>query len=83
MGKKKKSPSPAAGIGIVGPDYIQVLSGTIASKSIRLILCGESHSDAIDVTRRGGGVIKEGWVLTDIVELMGGMVGKFGSEQCR
>ena len=79
MGKKKSS-STTAGIGIVGPDYIQVLSGTIASKSIRLILCGESHSDAIDVTRKDGGVVKEGWVLTDIIELMGMMVGKFDGD---
>ena len=88
MAKKKKksktssangaAASPSSSRGVVGPDYVQVLSGTLSSKSLRLVLCGESHTDAIDVTRRGGGVIREGWVDTDIVELTGEMVGKFG-----
>mmetsp|Transcript_17601 Transcript_17601/g.38112 ORF Transcript_17601/g.38112 Transcript_17601/m.38112 type:complete len:813 (+) Transcript_17601:1-2439(+) len=84
MGKsKKKSKSAkkaadAASRGVVGPDYIQVLAGIIASKSISLILCGESHHDAIDVTRAGGGKIKEGWIATDLIELTAEMVGKFG-----
>jgi hypothetical protein len=87
MAKKKKSKtssangaaaSPSSSRGVVGPDYVQVLSGTLSSKSLRLVLCGESHTDAIDVTRRGGGIIREGWVDTDIVELTGEMVGKFG-----
>ena len=87
MAKKKKSKTSSANgaaasssssRGVVGPDYVQVLSGTLSSKSLRLVLCGESHTDAIDVTRRGGGIIKEGWVDTDIVELSGEMVGKFG-----
>jgi len=57
---------------IVGPNYVQVLQGSIlgrnngnsnTSNKISLILCGESHEDAIDATRRGG-VFEgdEGWV---------------------
>lgn len=76
--KKKKAAAAAASRGVVGPDYIQVLSGSLASKNITLILCGESHHDAIDVTRAGGGKIKEGWMKTDFIELSGEMVGKIG-----
>jgi len=83
MGKKKsnsakKTAAAAASRGVVGPDYIQVLTGSIASKSISLILCGESHHDAIDITRAGGGKVKEGWVPTDLFELTGEMVGRWG-----
>eukprot|EP00980_Cylindrotheca_fusiformis_P009474 scaffold2070_cov105-Cylindrotheca_fusiformis.AAC.5 len=59
-------------ISIVGPDCIQVLQGTISysnttkKKNVSLILCGESHQDAIDVTRRGGKFdAKEGWMNSD------------------
>ncbi|KAL7533123.1 hypothetical protein ACHAXR_006683, partial [Thalassiosira sp. AJA248-18] len=83
MGKKKsksakKAAAAAASRGVVGPDYIQLLTGCIASKSISLILCGESHHDAIDITRAGGGKIKEGWEPTDYIELTGEMIGKVG-----
>ena len=56
----------------------QVLTGRIAAKSVALILCGESHHDAIDVTRAGGGKVQEGWVAADAVELTAEMAGKHG-----
>ena len=59
--KKKKAAAAAASRGVVGPDYIQVLSGSLASKNITLILCGESHHDlltshvpAVEKSRKGG-----------------------------
>ena len=82
MGKKKssakKAANAAASRGVVGPNYFQVLTGSIASKSISLILCGESHNDAIDITRAGGGKVKEGWEPTDYQELTAELVGRFG-----
>ena len=48
---------------IVGPDYMQCLTGRLFQKDVTLILCGESHQDAIDVTRRKGILVpKEGWI---------------------
>jgi hypothetical protein len=48
---------------VVGPNCIQVLQGTLLNKQVALILCGESHEDAIDVTRkRGIFEAKEGWI---------------------
>lgn len=50
-------------VSIVGPDYIQLLQGELLDKNVCLVLCGESHKDAIDVTRKGGIVdAKEGWI---------------------
>jgi hypothetical protein len=50
-------------VNIVGPDCIQVLQGKLFQKEVALVLCGESHFDAIDVTRQGGYFhAKEGWV---------------------
>ena len=79
INKSKKAKAAAAcSRGGVGPDYVRVLSGTLASKSISLILCGESHRDAIDVTRANGGKVDEGWAETNVVELTSEMVGKMG-----
>lgn len=48
---------------MVGPDYIQILHGSLFEQEISLILCGESHQDAIDVTRRDGKFDgEEGWI---------------------
>ena len=48
---------------IVGPDSIQVLQGNLFGKKVALVLCGETHEDAIDVTRKGGIFDpKEGWI---------------------
>lgn len=61
--KKKKQTQPTPDI--VGPDYVQVLRGEILNKKVSIILCGESHEDAIDVTRSGGFFKpKEGWIAT-------------------
>ena len=50
-------------ISIVGPDNIQVLQGSLLDKQVVLVLCGESHEDAIDVTRKGAIFeSKEGWI---------------------
>ena len=50
-------------VSVVGPDYIQVLQGTLLNKHVALVLCGESHEDAIDVTRKRGTFdAKEGWI---------------------
>jgi hypothetical protein len=58
-------------VSIVGPDCIQVLQGSLFANPnqqqqqqvVSLILCGESHQDAMDVTRRGGRFDgKEGWI---------------------
>ena len=75
--KAKAAAAAAAARGVIGPDYIQLISGTLASKQVNIILCGESHEDAIDVSRSGGKT-KEGWVATDAVDLMAEMVGKTG-----
>jgi len=77
----KKAAATAASRGVVGPDYIQLLTGTIVSKSISLILCGESHHDAIDVTRTGGGKVEEGFLDTDFINLTAEMVGKYRGEE--
>jgi len=77
--KKSKAAKAASARGVVGPNYFQVLTGCIANKNISLILVGESHEDAIDITRIGGGKIKEGWISTNYIDLTGEMVGKFGS----
>jgi len=59
--KKKLSSQPIPDL--VGPDYIQVLTGKLFAKKVNVILCGESHEDAIDVTRSGGYFKpKEGWI---------------------
>lgn len=87
MGSKKKKRSKAAAAaaaaattrGIVGPDYIQLLTGTLSSKAVSIILCGESHEDAIDVTRSNGGKVMEGWISTNVVDLVAEMVGKAGA----
>ena len=75
--KAKAAAAAAAARGVIGPDYIQLISGTLASKQVNIILCGESHEDAIDISRSGGKT-KEGWVVTDAVDLMAEMVGKAG-----
>ena len=57
---KRKIENHAA---IVGPDYMQCLTGRLFQKDVTLVLCGESHQDAIDVTRRKGIFVpKEGWI---------------------
>ena len=41
----------------------QVLRGQICGHNVALILCGEAHEDAIDVTRKDGYFLpKEGWI---------------------
>lgn len=53
---------------IVGPDCIQVLNGNLfgGGKDVSIVLCGESHQDSMDVTRRGGRFDgKEGWIKKD------------------
>ena len=81
--KKKKNKSAAtqaaASRGVVGPDYIQVLtsSGKIAGRSVSLILCGESHRDAIDVTRANGGEEKLGWQSTGRFDFVAEVMGKY------
>jgi len=75
--KAKAAAAAAAARGVIGPDYIQLISGCISGKQVNVILCGESHEDAIDVTRSGG-MSKEGWVATDAIDLTAEMVGKVG-----
>jgi len=67
--KKNRETSKFKDISVVGPDYIQVLHGSLYNNAgeepqeVSLVLCGESHEDAIDVTRRGGKFSgKEGWI---------------------
>ncbi|CAJ1959736.1 unnamed protein product [Cylindrotheca closterium] len=67
--KKNRETDKFKDVTIVGPDYIQILHGSLTDpqqqqqQEIALILCGESHEDAIDVTRRGGKFSgKEGWI---------------------
>jgi hypothetical protein len=58
--QRKKAENDVA---IVGPDYVQLLTGRLFHKDVALVLYGESHQDAIDVTRKGGVFIpKEGWI---------------------
>jgi hypothetical protein len=60
---KKKKKKADKDISIVGPDFIQILKGCTHDKQVTLVLCGESHEDAMDVTRRGGRFSpKEGWI---------------------
>lgn len=41
----------------------QLLRGQLFGKEVALILCGEAHEDAIDVTRKDGYFLpKEGWI---------------------
>ena len=59
----KTSSNHDEAISIVGPDCIEVLKGQLLEKNVALVLCGESHEDAIDVTRKGGRFDgKEGWI---------------------
>jgi hypothetical protein len=61
--KKKKNRPLHEEISVVGPDKIQLLQGDLFGKKVALFLCGESHHDAIDVTRSNGRFLpKEGWV---------------------
>lgn len=64
--KKNREASKFKDITVVGPDYIQILHGSLFGdddQEVSLLLCGESHQDAIDVTRRGGKFDgKEGWI---------------------
>ena len=61
---KKKQKSKQQHPLVVGPSYVQVLQhANFLDKHVTLVLCGESHEDAIDVTRKGGIMEpKEGWV---------------------
>ena len=76
--KKKRQVNGKDEISIVGPDYFQLLQGKLFDKQVALILCGESHEDAVDVTRKGGIFdAKEGWIdlprdniMVDFVEEM-------------
>eukprot|EP00586_Coscinodiscus_wailesii_P020411 CAMPEP_0172502740 /NCGR_PEP_ID=MMETSP1066-20121228/162477_1 /TAXON_ID=671091 /ORGANISM="Coscinodiscus wailesii, Strain CCMP2513" /LENGTH=774 /DNA_ID=CAMNT_0013278107 /DNA_START=246 /DNA_END=2567 /DNA_ORIENTATION=+ len=60
--KKKSKASSSSHPKIVGPNYIRVLRGNMPQKKndkqpstpVAIILCGESHEDAIDVTRSRG-----------------------------
>ena len=65
MPNKSRQKSSDEIISVVGPDCIEVLQGTLfdGKKSVTVVLCGESHEDAIDVTRKGGRFdAKEGWI---------------------
>ncbi|CAJ1351972.1 unnamed protein product [Effrenium voratum] len=49
-----------------GPSTIQTLRGRLQGREVALVLCGESHEDAIDLTRRRGVVAaEEGWIAVD------------------
>ncbi|CAJ1418079.1 unnamed protein product [Effrenium voratum] len=39
---------------LTGPSHIQVLRGSLAGREVALILCGEAHEDAVDLTRPSG-----------------------------
>ena len=68
--KKNKNEHDVA---IVGPDYLQSLTGRLFQKDVTLLLFGESHQDAIDVTRRGGILeAKEGWIPVGVAAAAGG-----------
>lgn len=67
--KKKKTkearenPNPS----VVGPDLFLLLQGSLfdSKKNVALVLCGESHNDAVDITRRsppGKFEPTEGWI---------------------
>ena len=71
----KSAPTPRASVGtlsketmhVVGPDYMQVLRGRLFGKEVALILCGEAHEDAIDVTRKDGFFLpQEGFVDSSV-----------------
>jgi hypothetical protein len=36
---------------VVGPDLFLLLQGRLFEKNVALILCGETHHDAIEITR--------------------------------
>jgi len=83
--KKKKSAAAAAAAAdrpVVGPDYAQLLRGSLFGRDVALLLCGESHEDAVDVTRPGGKFMpNEGWVRTEVPDLAAEMYGRtFGSD---
>mmetsp|Transcript_13517 Transcript_13517/g.29845 ORF Transcript_13517/g.29845 Transcript_13517/m.29845 type:complete len:130 (+) Transcript_13517:251-640(+) len=61
-GAKKKSSAPKAAAAssggasakppkVCGPSFIETLRGKIFGKDVALILCGEAHEEAIDLTR--------------------------------
>jgi hypothetical protein len=69
--KKRKNNKNNEVVSIVGPDSMQVLQGTLFGKNVSLVLCGETHEDAIDVTRKGGVFeAKEGWIELNKSEIM-------------
>eukprot|EP00746_Dinoflagellata_sp_MGD_P003254 gnl/MRDRNA2_/MRDRNA2_106312_c0_seq1.p1 gnl/MRDRNA2_/MRDRNA2_106312_c0~~gnl/MRDRNA2_/MRDRNA2_106312_c0_seq1.p1 ORF type:complete len:844 (+),score=147.29 gnl/MRDRNA2_/MRDRNA2_106312_c0_seq1:135-2534(+) len=48
---------------MAGPEKIQTLRGQLLGREVALIFCGESHHDAIDLTRSKSKVeAEEGWV---------------------
>ena len=73
-------PRPA----VVGPDYMQILKGTLAGRDMALILCGESHEDALDVTRSAGRFDpEEGWINAKLEDLVSLSTEKTSEEEAR
>ncbi|OLQ10319.1 hypothetical protein AK812_SmicGene5993 [Symbiodinium microadriaticum] len=55
---------------VSGPSTIQTLRGELCGRKVALILCGEAHEDALDLTRKGSIIAaKMGWVPLDPLEL--------------
>ena len=48
---------------VCGPEWVQTLRGELLGREVVLVVCGEAHEDAIDLTRRGAIVERNlGWV---------------------
>ena len=88
----KSAPTPRASVGtlsketlhVVGPDYMQVLRGRLFGREVALILCGEAHEDAIDVTRKDGFFLpQEGFVDSSLPAAAASILSLLSPRDCQ
>jgi hypothetical protein len=61
----RKKPAANQQLRILGPEIIQTLRGNLLGRDVAIVLCGESHEDAIDLSRPEGILDPQrGWVET-------------------
>ena len=73
--------APARPTFLVGPDYVQVLRGQLGDSEVAIVLCGEAHEDAIDVTRKGGYFLpQEGWIGSSKGDAIGSLASLCGCQ---
>ncbi|CAJ1371245.1 unnamed protein product [Effrenium voratum] len=65
---------------VCGPEWIRTLRGQLLGRSVALILCGEAHEDALDLTRKKCIIEPEkGWY---VLEELGELGPQLGTKDC-